>query len=73
MAGVPKASVDRSKSREEAEMQFTSRERLMIRKLEMIATGRVNGGADPALDLQVAREIATEGLKEVGWPTVGGR
>lgn len=62
------ATVDRSKSRKEAEMQFTARERAMIRNLEMIATGRSNAGA--STDLEIARDLATKTLAEVGWPTV---
>lgn len=62
------ANVDQQKSRKEAEMQFTARERAMIRKLEMIATGRTGDGA--ATDLEVARDLASEALQEVGWPSV---
>lgn len=62
------ANVDLQKTRKEAEMQFTARERAMILKLEMIATGRTDGG--PSLDLEIARDIAAEALQEIGWPSV---
>ena len=64
-----RANVDRSKSWREAEVQFTARERLMIRKLEMIATGRT-ADSDPAIDLEIARDLAAEALDEIGWPSV---
>jgi hypothetical protein len=65
---VEAASVDRAKSRAEAEIQFTARERAMITKLEMIATGRTRCG--PSTDLEIARNLATEALAIIGWPTV---
>lgn len=70
MDDIPRAHVDRTKSRAEAEMQFTARERLMIRKLEMIATGTVDHGACPATDLEIVRDLAAEALDEIGWPSV---
>jgi hypothetical protein len=60
------ADIDTTKSRAEAEMQFTARERLLIRKLEMIATGRSTCGT--STDLEIARDLAAEALHEIGWP-----
>lgn len=70
MSDIQPSNVDRSKSREEAEMQFTARERQMIRKLEMIATGTANHGESVATDLEIARDLAAEALDEIGWPSV---
>lgn len=70
MSDIQRANVDRSKSRQEAEMQFTARERQMISKLEMIATGTANHGESPATDLEIARDLAAEALDEIGWPSV---
>lgn len=55
-------------TRKEAEMAYTARERAMIAKLEMIATGRSTCG--PTTDLEIARDLATEALEEIGWPVV---
>lgn len=69
MSDFQKASVDQLRmTREEAEMQFTGRERHMIKALEMIATGRSASG--DSTDIEIARDIAIETLEAVGWPTV---
>lgn len=68
MSSFTRANVDMSKSRDEALMQFTARERAMISKLEMIATGRTNEGCET--DLEIARDLAADALKVVGWPSV---
>lgn len=55
-------------TRAEALLQYTARERAMIERLEMIATGTAGQGA--ATDLEVARDVAREALEAVGWPVV---
>lgn len=59
-------AIDLGMSRDDALMQYTPRERVLIGRLEEIATGTA-GGSD-ATDLEIVRGIARDALGEIGWP-----
>ena len=56
------------KCREIAGSTFLSRELVLIRALEQIATGRAKNES-AATNWSVAKSIATSALQSVGWPT----
>lgn len=49
-----------------SELGLSEREMKMIERFEMIATGTARCGW--RTDLEIAREIAVEAMREVGWP-----